>query len=311
MKVSVIFPSVAYREGPEAVSRLMAGVEALGFDELTMLDHVVMGRPAPDRDRSFYAADIPLLEALTTLAFAASATSTIGLGTGVLVLPQRQIALVAKQVSTIDTLSGGRVRLGVGVGWQASEFEALDQDYRTRGRRMDEAVALLRTYWRESSVDFEGRHYRAEAMAMEPKPPRGDAIPVWIGGAVPRTLERVGRYGDGWMGQFVKDGATARKLMDRIRRHAVEAGRDPDTIGMQLGVSAPPGGRDRELYADPALVRERVVELRDVGFDWASINLVPIFQAGHRTVDAMLDHLAAIRKLLEPELDPQPTGGRP
>lgn len=298
-----MFPSVLYREGPEGVATLMRAIEAAGYDELTMFDHVLMGHETATRPAPYYPSTMPLLEALMTLGFAASVTERIGLGTGVLVLPQRQVALVARQVATLDTLSGGRVRFGVGVGWQRAEFDALDEDFTNRGRRLDEAVALLRRYWSDPSVDFAGEHYRAEAMALEPKPPQGASLPVWIGGAVPQTLERVGRYGDGWMGQFVKDAATARKLMDRIRGHAEAAGRDPDTIGMQLSVSPGWGAGDRRgFWTDPARIRDRVLELRDLGFDWTSIDCVPIFQAGLRTGAAIAGHLAEIRGLCEPEL---------
>ncbi len=308
MQVGVVFPSVMYREGPSGMARLMRGIEDLGYDELAMFDHVVMGHPTDDRPAPYYPSTMPIMEALTTLSFAAAATERIGLGISVLVLPQRQVALAAKQIATLDTLSGGRVRIGVGVGWQRSEYEALDEEFATRGRRLDEAVELMRRYWSDDSVDVDGARYRAEAMAMEPKPPQGGDIPIWIGGAVPQTLERVGRYGDGWMGQFVRDDATARKLMARIRDHAEAAGRDPDSIGMQLTVSPGFAREDNTGFSgDPARIAGRVVELRDLGFDRASIDCVPIFQAGHRSVDAILDHLAAVREALDPEV-PRPTG---
>ncbi len=302
MQVGVVFPSVMYREGPGGVARLMKGIEDLGYDELSMFDHVVMGHETDDRPAPYYPPAMPILEALMALSYAASVTERIRLGVGVLVLPQRQVALVAKQVATLDTLSGGRVRLGVGVGWQRSEYEALGEDFATRGRRIDEGVALLRRYWSDQRVDFDGEHYRAEAMAMEPKPPQGAALPIWIGGAVPQTLERVGRYGDGWMGQFVRDDV-APKLMDRIRGHAEAAGRDPSAIGMQLGVS--PGFRrdeNKDFYAEPGRIVERVLELRELGFDHTSIDCVPIFQAGFRTGEAILDHLAAVREELAASL---------
>ena len=303
MKVGVVFPSVLYREGPEGVARLMRGIEELGYDELDMFDHVLMGHATDERPAPYYPSSMPILEALTTLSFAAATTERIGLGTTVLVLPQRQIALVAKQIATLDTLSGGRIRIGVGVGWQQSEYDALDENFHNRGRRLDEGVALLRRYWADERVDFDGAHYSAEAMALEPKPPQGAGIPIWIGGAVSQTLERVGRYGDGWMGQFVRDDATATKLMTKIRAHAEAAGRDPETIGMQLSVSPQAGTDFREFYRDPARVADRALQLRDLGFDWTSIDCVPIFQAGHRSVDAVLDHLAAIRERLAPGLD--------
>ena len=200
MKLAVEFPNVAYREGPEAVARLATGIESIGYDQLDMFDHVVMEHPTEARGEGRYPSNMPILEALMTLAYAAAATSTIGLGTEVLILPQRHPTLVAKQVSTLDTLSGGRVRLGVGVGWQPGEYAALGVDYHQRGRMMDEAIAMLRTWWGDASVEFTGEFFQAEAMAMEPKPPQGAAIPIWIGGGAPAALRRAGTLGDGWLG---------------------------------------------------------------------------------------------------------------
>ena len=144
MKLAVEFPSVSYREGPDGVARLARAIEDIGYDQLDMFDHVVMGHPTTTRAAPMYPPQMPILEALMTLSYAAAVTERIGLGTEVLVLPQRQPTLVAKQISTLSTLSGGRVRLGVGVGWQQSEYEALGEDFGTRGARMDEAIRLLR-----------------------------------------------------------------------------------------------------------------------------------------------------------------------
>src|SRR5437016_5235208 len=172
MKLSVEFPSVSYREGQEAVARLARTIEQIGYDHIDMFDHVVMGFPIEGRAPGPYPAAMPILEAFMTLAYLAAVTSRVTLGTEVLVLPQRQPTLVAKQVSTLDTLSGGRVRLGIGVGWQESEYEALGENFHDRGKRMDEAIELLRAYWSDEKVNFAGRHYRAVEMAMEPKPPQ-------------------------------------------------------------------------------------------------------------------------------------------
>ena len=146
MKIAVDFPSVAYREGPEQVLALATAIEQIGYDEIAAFDHVVMGYPQEQR-RTIYPAEMPVLEALMLLANVAAVTSRVSLSTEVLVLPQRQPVLVAKQVSTLDTLSRGRVRLGVGVGWQDSEYEALEENFANRGKRMDEAIDLLRRYW--------------------------------------------------------------------------------------------------------------------------------------------------------------------
>src|SRR5438552_12496246 len=160
MKLSVEFPSVSYREGQEAVARLARAIEQIGYDHIDMFDHVVMGFPIEGRAKGPYPAAMPIMEALMTLSYIAAVTSRVTLGTEVLVLPQRQPVLVAKQVSTLDTLSGGRVRLGIGVGWQESEYEALGENFHDRGERMDEAIQILRACWSEAQVDFRGKHYQ-------------------------------------------------------------------------------------------------------------------------------------------------------
>ncbi|MHB8574759.1 MAG: LLM class flavin-dependent oxidoreductase, partial [Dehalococcoidia bacterium] len=152
MKLAVEFPSVIFREGPSAVAALAREIERAGYDQLDLFDHVVMEHPGSGRTPGRYPAEMPLLEALVTLGYVAAVTERIGLGTEVLVLPQRQPVLAAKQLSTIDTLSGGRLRVGVGVGWQQSEFEALGMDFHSRGRALDEAIPLLRACWTDQSI---------------------------------------------------------------------------------------------------------------------------------------------------------------
>jgi len=200
MKLSVEFPSVSYREGPAAVAALARAIERIGYDHIDIFDHVVMGVPIEGRPRGPYNAQMPILEALMALAYMAAVTTRVSLGTEVLVLPQRQPTLVAKQVSTLDTLSGGRVRLGVGVGWQESEYEALGETFADRGARMDEAIRLLRAYWTDAEVNLASAHYPTVSMAMEPKPPQGGRLPIWIGGGSEAAYRRVGRLGDGWRG---------------------------------------------------------------------------------------------------------------
>jgi probable F420-dependent oxidoreductase len=295
VKLAVEFPSVAYREGPQAVARMARALEQIGFDEIDMFDHVVMGYPVAGRPPGPYTPTMPILEALVTLGYLAAVTSRVRLGTEVLVLPQRHPTLVAKQVSTLDTLAGGRVRLGVGVGWQESEYEALGEDFHTRGVRMDEAIRLLRAWWTEAQVDAMGPRYPVRAMAMEPKPPQGRSLPIWIGGMSEAAWRRVGRLGDGWLASRVTDAASARTALDAIRRHAEAAGRDPASIGLQSMVAPPP--RDAEgkrFYAEHDRVVARVVELQAMGFGWVTLNATAIFQAGARSVDAMIDALGAL-----------------
>ena len=303
MKLSVEFPSVSYREGAAAVAQLARAIEAIGYDHIDIFDHVVMGYRTVDRPAGPYPAGMPILEALMALSYMAAVTSRVTLGTEVLVLPQRQPTLVAKQVSTLDTLSGGRVRLGLGVGWQASEYEALGEDFHTRGQRMDEAIQLLRAYWGDAQVNFDGQYYHAVAMGMEPKPPQGSRLPLWIGGHSQPAYRRVGRFGDGWLASRIDDANSAQRAIDAIRRAAETAGRDPDSIGLQSMVAPPPRDEaDKRFYADHDRVVARVAALQAMGFQWAALNATAIFQAGARSVEAMIDVLGVLHGRLRAEV---------
>ena len=160
---------------------------------------------------------------------------------------------------------------------------------------MDEAIRLLRAYWSDAQVDFDGPHYPVTAIAMEPKPPQGRRLPIWIGGMSEPAWRRVGWLGDGWLASRVEDAASARRALDAIRRHAEAAGRDPATIGLQSMVAPPP--RDAEgkrFYAEHDRVVARVAELEKLGFGWAALNATAVFQAGARSVDAMIDALGTL-----------------
>jgi len=181
------------------------------------------------------------------------------------------------------------------VGWQESEYEGLGENFRTRGARMDEAIRLMRAWWGDPQVDFEGRHYRVMAMAMEPKPPQGARLPIWIGGMSEAAWRRVGQLGDGWLASGATDAAMAKQAFATIRGHAEAAGRDPGAIGFQAMVLPPPrDAAGRRFYAEHDQVVTRVADLQALGFEWAAINATAIFQAGARSVDAMIDALGAV-----------------
>ena len=303
MKLSVEFPSVAYREGPEAVARLAKAIEDIGYDQLDIFDHVVMGYPAPSRAKPVYPPKMPILEALVTLGYMAAATRRIGLGTEVLILPQRQPVLVAKQAATLDILSGGRLRLGVGVGWQASEYEALGEDFSNRGRRMDEAIALLRACWSDAQIDFDGKFNPVQAMALEPKPPQGAKLPIWVGGFAPQALKRVGALADGWLAPALEDREQAAKMLETVRKHAVAAGRDPDAIGLQMMLDVPPrDDRGKGFYTDLDNVLRRCHQVAEMGFAGGALNATAIFQAGFRSVDAIIDKLDELHEAIRAEV---------
>jgi probable F420-dependent oxidoreductase len=292
MKLAVEFPSVAYRWGTGAVLDLARAAEDAGYDEIDMFDHVTMAHPVDGRPAGPYPPNMPLLEALVTLGAIAAVTRRVGLGTEVLVLPQRQPTLVAKQVATVDVLSGGRVRLGCGVGWQASEFESLGIPFTERGARMDECLQLLRLYWTEPSVTFHGRFYQVEAMAMDPKPVQPGGPPIWLGGGSDAALRRVGRLGDGWLAGGGERPETVRDKLAVIRQAAEQAGRDPAAIGLQVQLGDP---------RDPDALAARAAAFRAAGFTWGAVNMTQLYTAGARDVAAQREALERLRDRVRQE----------
>jgi probable F420-dependent oxidoreductase len=269
-----------------------------------MFDHVVMGYGTATRAAPMYPPQMPIMEAIVMLSFIAAATNRIGLGTEVLVLPQRNPTLTAKQVSTLDTLSGGRVRLGVGVGWQESEYEALGEDFGNRGRRMDEAINLLRRYWSEKSVSANSQFYQFEAIAMEPKPPQGRKLPIWIGGSADATMKRVGELGDGWLATSQMRDAEVVASKSKILEYVEAAGRDVSAIGFQMMLDTPP--RDeagKGFYADKEKVFAAAERIKGFGFEWMAINMTAIFQAGARSVEELVEQVADVHDALHERFD--------
>jgi probable F420-dependent oxidoreductase len=242
--------------------------EELGYDEFDLGDHVTVGRPMPERTLP----DPPgaaVIEPLVTLGAISAVPQRIRLGTGVLILPQRQPALVAKQVATLDRLSHGRIRLVVGVGWQAPEYESLGVPFDERGSRMDEAIRLIRLYWTGSSVTFQGRFYRCDAMAVDPPPIQSGGPPIWLGGSSEAALRRIGRLADGWLAV----GESLARVKDKvsiISRAASEARRDPDSIGLHALLGD---------ITDLEHVASEASAFREIGFSGASINLDPVIAA--------------------------------
>ena len=304
MKLAVEFPSVSYRWGPAGVIQLAQAVENIGYDQLDMFDHVVMGYATETRPDIVYPPKMPIMEAIVMLSFIAAATKTIGLGTEVLVLPQRNPTLTAKQISTLDTLSGGRVRLGVGVGWQESEYQALGEEFGNRGKRMDEAITLLRNYWSEESISNVSDFYPIDAMAMEPKPPQGKDLPIWIGGSVESALRRTGQSGDGWLATAGMSDKRVIQSKEKIIRYAEKAGRNPSELGWQMMLDNPPGNdAGRKFYRDKDRLLAAAERIQGLGFEWLAINMTAIFQSGARSVEALTDSLVAIHEDLHRRFD--------
>ena len=236
MKIGVIFPQLEIGNDPAAIRDWAQAVEGLGYAHILPYDHVLGAGLANRPDwKGPYSSGSAFHEVFVLLGYLAAVTQQVELVIGVLVLPQRQTALVAKQSAALDVLSGGRFRLGVGVGWNAVEYEALNENFKNRGRRMEEQIAVLRELWAKPVVSFEGRYHHIVKAGIKPLPPRG-RIPIWMGGMSEVVQERVGRLADGWFPQYGKPEQLAEGL-GRVHKAAGEAGRKPSDIGIEPRVS--------------------------------------------------------------------------
>jgi probable F420-dependent oxidoreductase len=219
MQIGVVYPQIELGGDPTAVGRFGRAVEDLGFDHLLAYDHV-LGAVHADRTPPLtgpYTEHDPFHDPFVMFAYLAAITERIGFATGILVLPQRQTALVARQATDVDLLSGGRLRLGVGVGWNHVEYQALGQDFHSRGARQEEQIQLLRRLFTEPVVDFAGRFDRVDRAALVPRPAR--SIPIWLGGSSEATFDRAARLADGFI--FIGGGTdhavdSWKRLRDRV-----------------------------------------------------------------------------------------------
>jgi len=228
MRIGAVLPHHEIGTDPGAIRAYAEGLEALGITHLLIYDHVL----GADRDRPGgftgpYDKDVAFHEPFAVLSFIAAVTSTIELTTAVLILPQRQTVLVAKQAAELALLSGGRFRLGVGIGWNRVEYDALNVPFARRGRRQAEQVDLLRRLWTEDSFSYEGEFHTVDQAGINPRP--AELVPIWFGGRAPALLERCARVGDGWVPIDKPDDATRERLVT-IRGHREAAGQSMDAV---------------------------------------------------------------------------------
>ena len=232
MKIGVVFPQTEISADPGAVKAYAQAAESMGYEHLLAYDHV-LGASTRNRPDFIgpYTSDSFFHEIFVLFGYLAGVTERVELATGVVILGQRQTALVAKQAAAIDVLSNGRLRLGIGVGWNDVEYVALNENFRNRGKRSEEQIAVMRELWTNEIIDFEGRWHRVPDAGLNPLPVQRP-IPVWIGGYVPATMDRIGRIADGW---FPRDqpGEGLEKDLERIATAAKAAGRKPSDIGME------------------------------------------------------------------------------
>ena len=236
----------------EVIDAVAAAAEEAGFATLWSGEHVVMvddpasRYPYADDGRIAVPAEADWLDPLIGLSFAAAATRTIALATGVLLLPEHNPVLVAKQAASLDVLSGGRLTLGVGVGWSREEFEALGVPFARRGARTAEYVAAMRTLWRDDVASFDGEFVAFDAIRVNPRPVRDRRIPVVVGGNSDAALQRAAAWGDGWYGFNVEGIDAVRDRVGLLHELCGEAGRDPSALRVAVALSQP---ADREELA--------------------------------------------------------------
>jgi probable F420-dependent oxidoreductase len=249
MNIGVVFPQVEIGHDPVVIREYAQAVEAMGYTHILAFDHVLGANPdRPGGWKGPYTYRHAFHEPFVLFGFLAAATRRVELVTGILILPQRQTALVAKQAAAVDVLSGGRLRLGVAVGWNAVEFEALGESFKNRGRRIEEQIEVMRGLWTKELVTFRGQWHHVPDAGINPLPVQRP-IPIWMGGESEVVVRRAARLADGWMPHF-RPGAEAQAVVDRVHGYVKEAGRDPRAFGIEgrLTLSqVPPEQRTREL----------------------------------------------------------------
>ncbi len=243
MQLGAVLPHNEIGNDPGAIKAYLQGVEDLGMTHLLIYDHVMGADPnRPGGFKGPYDKDIAFHEPFTFFAFAAAVTTSIELVTTVLILPQRQTVLVAKQAAEVALLSNNRLRLGVGTGWNKIEYQALNENFTNRGKRQSEQIELMRKLWSEDAFSFEGSYHTIDQASINPRPTA--LVPIWFGGSAPALLQRCAQLGDGWM---PLGGANdkSRALLEEIRGHRVAAGRTMDGFGVQAQAQFAGGSPER------------------------------------------------------------------
>lgn len=232
MKVGVIFPQIEFPADPLAIRDYAQAAEALGFSHILAYDHVLGANPdRPGGWQGPYTHENPFFDPFVLFSYMTAVTTTIHFVTGVLILPQRDTAVVAKQAACLDVLSNGRFRLGVGVGWNRVEMESIGHQFHNRGKRIEEQIAVMRRLWTQPLVRFDGRYHHLDDVGLNPLPVQRP-IPIWLGGHADAVLERVARLGDGWFPNY-RTPELARPSLEKLDDYLAAHGRSRTDIGIE------------------------------------------------------------------------------
>jgi len=235
LRIGVVFPQTEIGNDPIAIRDYAQTAEGLGYNHLLAYDHVLGANPDRPGGWSGYTYHDAFHEVFVLFSFLAGITQRLELVTGILILPQRQTALVAKQTASLDVLSGGRLRLGVGLGWNAVEYTGLNENFHNRGKRIEEQIRLLRQLWANPLVEFQGKWHNIPDAGLNPLPVQ-TAIPIWFGGHAEPVLQRVANLGDGWMPNY-RTAADAQTSLAQLDRALAQAGRTRNQIGIEPRIS--------------------------------------------------------------------------
>ncbi|MFO7682629.1 MAG: LLM class F420-dependent oxidoreductase [Chloroflexota bacterium] len=284
MNIGVVFPQIEFGNDIAAIKEYAQTAEALGYSHILAYDHILGANPQRDEPwQGPYTYQNPFHEPFLLFSFMAALTTTIEFVTGVLILPQRETALVAKQAAELDVLSNGRFRLGIGNGWNKVEYQAQNQDFHTRGKRIEEQVAVLRLLWQNELVSYQGQWHTIPDAGLNPLPVQRP-IPIWFGGHADAVLERLARLGDGWFPNY-RTAAAAQPSLEKLENYLAENGRSLSDIGIEPRLSYE-NGRAGQW-------QQTITEWQAAGASHLTLNTMSLgFDTPHK-------HIQAIRRFAE------------
>ena len=287
MKVGFVYPQTEFGHDPQAIRDLTQTAEGLGYSHVLAYEHVLGVNPnrAEDWDGPYDFSN-PFLSPFLLFSYMAAVTDSLEFATGILILPQRQTVLAAKQAATLDTLSNGRLRLGVGIGWNKPEYTALGENFHDRGRRIEEQVSLMRQLWTRPLVKFAGRWHNIPDAGINPLPIQ-QPIPIWFGGHADPVLRRIARIGDGWIPNY-RAAEDAEAALDTLERYLNQSGRTRSEIGIEPRIRF--AGEGRKTW------EQLFNGWQDAGASHVSFNTM---QAGFDTPSQHIDALKLFASTME------------